>query len=211
MKKLLALAFASLISTASFAASYPDRPIKLIVPWAAGGDTDLIFRPLLPLLQKYLGQPVIIANVGGAPLSVLRNADSARVYGIEADASLRFSDAFDMRLAGAWIDAKYDKFQGAAINVPCTNFACTSTVGKPRATMPRAMAANPSLVMPTTDSGSSCAMSKPSDTTSAPGPQAMTAARASSKRFRMAVTSSPGFRHRFNVVPRPAPSPRSSA
>jgi tripartite-type tricarboxylate transporter receptor subunit TctC len=68
MKKLLALAFAaSLVSTACLAASsYPERPIKLIVPWGAGGDTDLIFRPLLPLLQKYLGQPVIIANVGGA-------------------------------------------------------------------------------------------------------------------------------------------------
>lgn len=48
------------------AAQYPDRPIKLIVPWAAGGDTDVIFRPLAPLLQKYLGQPVVIANVGGA-------------------------------------------------------------------------------------------------------------------------------------------------
>ena len=48
------------------AADYPDRPIKLIVPWAAGGDTDVIFRPLVPLLQKYLGQPVVIANVGGA-------------------------------------------------------------------------------------------------------------------------------------------------
>lgn len=50
----------------SSAAGYPDRPIKLIVPWAAGGDTDLIYRPLAPLLQKYLGQPVVIANVGGA-------------------------------------------------------------------------------------------------------------------------------------------------
>ena len=50
----------------SSAAGYPDRAIKLIVPWAAGGDTDLIFRPLAPLLQKYLGQPVVIANVGGA-------------------------------------------------------------------------------------------------------------------------------------------------
>jgi len=48
------------------AAGFPDRAIKLIVPWAAGGDTDLIFRPLAPLLQKYLGQPVVIANVGGA-------------------------------------------------------------------------------------------------------------------------------------------------
>ncbi len=48
------------------AADYPTRAIKLIVPWAAGGDTDVIFRPLAPLLQKILGQPVVIANVGGA-------------------------------------------------------------------------------------------------------------------------------------------------
>ncbi|HZT27952.1 MAG TPA: tripartite tricarboxylate transporter substrate binding protein [Pseudolabrys sp.] len=48
------------------AAGYPDRAIKLIVPWAAGGDTDVIYRPFAQLLQKYLGQPVIIANVTGA-------------------------------------------------------------------------------------------------------------------------------------------------
>ncbi|HVV63566.1 MAG TPA: tripartite tricarboxylate transporter substrate binding protein [Pseudolabrys sp.] len=54
------------LAGAGHAAGYPERAIKLIVPWAAGGDTDVIFRPLLPLLQKYLGQPVIIANVGGA-------------------------------------------------------------------------------------------------------------------------------------------------
>ena len=54
------------VSGPSSAAGYPDRAIKLIVPWAAGGDTDLIFRPLAPLLQKYLGQPIVIANVGGA-------------------------------------------------------------------------------------------------------------------------------------------------
>jgi tripartite-type tricarboxylate transporter receptor subunit TctC len=47
-------------------ADYPDRAIKMIVPWAAGGDTDNIFRPLAPLLQKQLGQPVVIANVSGA-------------------------------------------------------------------------------------------------------------------------------------------------
>lgn len=50
----------------SFAAGYPDRAIKLIVPWAAGGDTDVIYRAFAPLLQKYLGQPVVIANVSGA-------------------------------------------------------------------------------------------------------------------------------------------------
>ena len=37
----------------------------MIVPWAAGGDTDNIFRPFAPLLQKHIGQTVVIANVGG--------------------------------------------------------------------------------------------------------------------------------------------------
>jgi tripartite-type tricarboxylate transporter receptor subunit TctC len=35
---------------AQASAQYPERPIKLIVPWAAGGDTDNIFRPFAPLL-----------------------------------------------------------------------------------------------------------------------------------------------------------------
>ena len=48
------------------AAEFPERPVKMIVPWAAGGDTDNIFRPLASELQKHLGQPVVIANVSGA-------------------------------------------------------------------------------------------------------------------------------------------------
>jgi len=48
------------------AAQYPERPVKLIVPWAAGGDTDNIFRPFGSMMQKHLGQPVVIANVTGA-------------------------------------------------------------------------------------------------------------------------------------------------
>jgi len=67
MKKIVAAAVAAsaLVSTAVLAA-YPDRPIKMIVPWAAGGDTDNIFRPFAPPLQKALGQTVVIANIGGA-------------------------------------------------------------------------------------------------------------------------------------------------
>jgi len=57
---------AALLPASSAFAVYPDRPLKLIVPWAAGGDTDNIFRPFAPLLQKYVGQTVVIANVGGA-------------------------------------------------------------------------------------------------------------------------------------------------
>ncbi len=59
------VAIAVVIASAGFAA-YPDRPVKLIVPWAAGGDTDSIFRPFAPQLQKHLGATVVIANVTGA-------------------------------------------------------------------------------------------------------------------------------------------------
>jgi tripartite-type tricarboxylate transporter receptor subunit TctC len=62
------VALIALVCSASAFAAYPDRPIKMIVPWAAGGDTDNIFRPFAPLLQKHLGSgaTVVIANVGGA-------------------------------------------------------------------------------------------------------------------------------------------------
>ena len=65
MTRLIAVVLAAIAPLATFAA-YPERPIKMIVPWAAGGDTDNIFRPFAPLLQKSLGEPVVIANVGGA-------------------------------------------------------------------------------------------------------------------------------------------------
>ena len=69
MKKTLVLLLALVLagSAASLVlAAYPDRPVKLIVPWAAGGDTDNIFRPFGQALQKHLGATVVIANVTGA-------------------------------------------------------------------------------------------------------------------------------------------------
>jgi putative tricarboxylic transport membrane protein len=62
---VVALALA-VVAAGTAPAAYPDRPVKLIVPWAAGGDTDNIFRPFAPGLQKVLGSPVVIANVTGA-------------------------------------------------------------------------------------------------------------------------------------------------
>jgi tripartite-type tricarboxylate transporter receptor subunit TctC len=65
MKRLIAFTLVAAAPLVALAA-YPERPIKMIVPWAAGGDTDNIFRPFAPLLQKHIGQTVVIANVGGA-------------------------------------------------------------------------------------------------------------------------------------------------
>ncbi|WP_374443634.1 Bug family tripartite tricarboxylate transporter substrate binding protein [Stella sp.] len=64
--RILTVAAAMLALSGVAHAAYPERPVKLIVPWAAGGDTDNIFRPFAQAFQKHLGQTVVIANVGGA-------------------------------------------------------------------------------------------------------------------------------------------------
>ena len=67
-RKVILAALASCLLPGSVAAqsSYPTRPVKMIVPFAAGGSTDLIARVVAEQLRKELGQPVIIENRGGA-------------------------------------------------------------------------------------------------------------------------------------------------
>lgn len=65
-KKLFA-AFGFLVCAAvSVAADYPTKPIKLVVPYAAGGTSEVLARGLARRLGEALGQPVVIENVGGA-------------------------------------------------------------------------------------------------------------------------------------------------
>src|ERR1044072_1940489 len=47
-------------------AKFPDRPIRLIIPWAAGGPADAGFRILAQSVSKKLGQQVVVENKGGA-------------------------------------------------------------------------------------------------------------------------------------------------
>jgi len=63
IRALAALA-AVACATAALAA-YPERPIQLIVPWAAGGGTDATARIIGTLLEKELGQPVNVVNRTG--------------------------------------------------------------------------------------------------------------------------------------------------
>jgi tripartite-type tricarboxylate transporter receptor subunit TctC len=53
------------IATAAWA-EYPDKPVTIVVPFAAGGPTDKVARDLAEALRKPLGGQVIIENVGGA-------------------------------------------------------------------------------------------------------------------------------------------------
>ena len=48
------------------AQTFPSRPITLVSPWAPGGASDIIARPIMQKLAKALGQPIIIDNKAGA-------------------------------------------------------------------------------------------------------------------------------------------------
>jgi tripartite-type tricarboxylate transporter receptor subunit TctC len=73
LKALAALPAAGLAAP-SFAQSYPDRAIKLIVPYLAGGATDVGARVVAERMSKGLGQPIVIDNRPGAGVIVGTNA-----------------------------------------------------------------------------------------------------------------------------------------
>jgi tripartite-type tricarboxylate transporter receptor subunit TctC len=55
-----------LVSVAALAQTFPSKPVTMMVPYPAGGLSDVIARRVNPSLSKALGQPVIVENLGGA-------------------------------------------------------------------------------------------------------------------------------------------------
>ncbi len=66
MKKILEFAAACLFCAAAQAQSYPDKPIHMVVAFAAGGYADSVARLVGQRLSDRLGQPVVVENRGGA-------------------------------------------------------------------------------------------------------------------------------------------------
>src|SRR6266566_1959478 len=54
------------VSTASLAQTYPSKPIHIIVPYPAGGTSDILARTIGQRLSESLGQPIIVDNKPGA-------------------------------------------------------------------------------------------------------------------------------------------------
>ena len=62
--------FASIACSVPAWAEYPEKPITMIVPWAAGGSTDQTARVLAKAAEASLGQPIVIINQPGASTTI---------------------------------------------------------------------------------------------------------------------------------------------
>ncbi len=74
-RRLLAVAALAAVATAASAQEYPTRPIKLIVPFTAGGGVDTVARIVGEELKTVLGQSIVVENLPGA--SGMRGAETA--------------------------------------------------------------------------------------------------------------------------------------
>lgn len=92
----LVLAGAPMLASAQSSASYPNRPIRFIVPFSPGGPSDQIARLITPKLGELMGQPFVVENRGGAGGSigtavVASAAPDGYTLGLLSQSSLTFA------------------------------------------------------------------------------------------------------------------------
>ena len=85
MKRVLLAAAIVAFATVAQAQQFPTRPVTLIVPWPAGGGTDIGMRALAAATEKHLGQSIVIENKPGAagtigPANMAANAQARRLH-----------------------------------------------------------------------------------------------------------------------------------
>ena len=74
---VLGLALGTLLAPLTNAQEYPNRPLRVVVPWPPSGAVDILARPLSQRLSEVTGQPVVVDNRGGAN-SIIGSAIAAK-------------------------------------------------------------------------------------------------------------------------------------
>ena len=70
MKNLVAAGALALAPLAAFGQAFPNKPIKVIIPFVAGGSSDIVGRAMSAKFQEILGQPAVVENKPGANGSI---------------------------------------------------------------------------------------------------------------------------------------------
>ncbi|WP_233233401.1 tripartite tricarboxylate transporter substrate binding protein BugE [Bordetella sp. LUAb4] len=126
-KRTLAAAIAlglSFAATGAHAAGYPDHAIRVIVPFAPGGSTDIIARLVTQRMSQELGQPLVVENKGGAG-GAIGAAEGAKAAPDGYVLSIATVSTMAVNPACRPNDLPYDPIKDFQ---PVTNFANTANV-----------------------------------------------------------------------------------
>ena len=66
MKRLIAAGIAAALAFGAHAQTWPSKPIRVIIPFVAGGSSDIVGRAIASKYQELLGQPAVVENKPGA-------------------------------------------------------------------------------------------------------------------------------------------------
>ena len=74
IKLLVSVTCLLLLTTSVVSAAYPERPVKILIPYGAGGTTDIGVRMLASIVEKELGQPMVVENKPGGSGTIALSA-----------------------------------------------------------------------------------------------------------------------------------------
>lgn len=120
----IAMATGLAATSVAFAADYPTKPIRVIVPFAPGGSTDIIARLVTQRMAQELGKPMVVENKGGAG-GAIGAAEAARAAPDGYTLSIATVSTMAVNAACRPNDLPYDPLKDFQ---PVTNFANTANV-----------------------------------------------------------------------------------